>query len=229
MWRPPINVIESPELHNRSTVFADRKDAGNELADLLGDYRGSDALVAAIPAGGVPIGAVVSKTLQLAFDVLVVSKMTLPWNTEAGYGAMSSDGTVRVNQALVGTIGLDADAVDGGIEITRKKVAKRELQYHELITPKSFKNKTVIIVDDGIASGFTLQVAIESARNRNAKEVIVAVPTGHSASIERIAKECDKLYCVNIREGFRFAVADAYKHWTDVSEDEVRNLLLQAR
>lgn len=227
MWHPPVNVTENPELRNRSTVFAERTDAGNQLAKLMHEWRNRDAVVAAIPAGGVPVGIAVSQALELPFDVLVVSKMTLPWNSEAGYGAMAADGTVQVNQALVAATGLDADAVDNGIEVTRKKVAQREQRYRELVPQHTFQDKSVILVDDGLASGFTMRVAIESTRNRKAEKVIVAVPTGHHTAIERVARNCDRLYCANIREGFRFAVADAYRHWSDVSETEVVDLLKQ--
>ena len=227
MWHPPINVTENSELRNRSAVFADRTDAGKQLAELMRRWRKRDAIVAAIPAGGVPVAIAVSQELGLPFDVLVVSKMTLPWNTEAGYGAMAADGTVQVNQALVASTGLDNDAVENGIEVTRKKVAQREQRYRELVPQHTFQDKSVILVDDGLASGFTMRVAIESTRNRKAEKVIVAVPTGHNTAIERVAKDCDQLYCANIREGFRFAVADAYQHWADVSETEVVNLFKQ--
>lgn len=228
MWHPPVNVVENPDLRNHAAVFIDRVDAGKQLAALLHDWRGRDAIVIAIPAGGVPLGIVVAKELGLPFNVMVVSKMTLPWNTEAGYGAMAADGTVQVNQALVAATGMDADAVENGIELTRKKVAQREQHYRQLIAARPLRHKSVILVDDGLASGFTLRVAIDSARARHAGDIVVAVPTGLHISIDRVARECDRLYCVNIREGLRFAVADAYRQWTDVSEEEVVELLKQA-
>ena len=229
MWQPPVNVTENPALHNRGPVFTDRLDAGTQLAKLLSDRQDSDAIICAIPAGGVPVGIAVARELALTFDVLVVSKMTLPWNTEAGFGAMATDGTSLLNLELVDATGLDNDEITRATDATRAKVARREKHYREIIRKQDLANRAVILVDDGLASGFTLRVAIESAKNQNAKHIAVAVPTGHSASVESVATECDWLFCANVREGLRFAVADAYRQWTDVSEDEVVQLLEQVR
>ena len=227
MWHPPANVTEDPALHNRGPVFTDRIDAGKQLAALLSGRHKSDAIVCAIPAGGVPVGITVARELALTFDVLVVSKMTLPWNSEAGFGAMTTDGTSMLNRALIDAIGLDKNAINDATDSTRAKVLRREKNYREIIGKQDMTNREVILVDDGLASGFTLRVAIESARSQKAKHVVVAVPTGHSASVELIAAECDWLVCANVREGMRFAVADAYQQWTDVSEGEVVQLLEQ--
>jgi putative phosphoribosyl transferase len=227
MWQLPANVTENPALHNRGPVFDDRLDAGTQLAKLLPDRQGSDAIICAIPAGGVPVGIAVARELALRFDVLVVSKMTLPWNTEAGFGAMAADGTSLLNQELVDTTDLDNDAITRATDSTRAKVLRREEHYHQVIPKQGLANREVILVDDGLASGFTLRVAIESAKSQKAKHIAVAVPTGHSASVERVAALCDQVYCANVREGMRFAVADAYREWTDVSEEEVVQLLEQ--
>lgn len=227
MWQPPANVTENPALHNRGPVFDDRLDAGTQLAKLLPDPQGSDAIICAIPAGGVPVGIAVARELSLTFDVLVVSKMTLPWNTEAGFGAMAVDGTSRLNQELVDATGLGSDAVTRATELTREKILRREKHYRQIIPKQGLANREVILVDDGLASGFTLRVAIESAKNQKAKHIAVAVPTGHSLSVEAVAALCDRVYCANVREGMRFAVADAYREWTDVSEEEVARLLEQ--
>jgi putative phosphoribosyl transferase len=225
MWHPPNNVTENPALRNRGPVFRNRSDAGKQLSDLLSEWRNSDAIVCAIPAGGVPVAVEVSRSLALPLDVLVVSKMTLPWNTEAGFGAMAADGTALINEELVKATGLDPVAMDRRTELTRTKVTAREKHYHQLIPTIEMTGKDVILVDDGLASGFTLRVAIASARARNVASVIVAVPTGHSTSVEHVAQECDRLYCANVREGMRFAVADAYETWADVSEEKVIDLL----
>ncbi len=100
MWTPPANVSETASLHNRASVFRDREDAGRQLASLLPEYRDSDALVLAIPAGGVPVAAALAAELRLPLNVLVVSKITLPWNSEAGYGAVAADGSYQINDAL---------------------------------------------------------------------------------------------------------------------------------
>ncbi len=225
MWHPPGNLSENPALHNRGQVFRDRADAGMQLGELLDDWRGSEAIVCAIPAGGVPVAFEMALQLRLHLDVLVVSKMTLPWNSEAGFGAMTADGVSLLNNELIRAIGLTQAQIQARTVKTSNKVAQRERRYHQLIARQDLSGQDVILVDDGLASGFTLRVAIMSARKQKARTVMVAVPTGHSTSVERVAPECDHLYCINVREGLRFAVADAYETWTDVSEEEVIALL----
>ncbi len=227
MWRPADNVTEMKSLHNRAFVFRDRAHAGQMLASLLEDFRDSSAIVAGVPAGGVPVAATIATELRLTLNVLVVNKITFPWNAEAGYGAVAADGTYKINEALINQIRLDQTAIKQGIRKTTAKVVRREQQFGKIIGNSQLMGKTVIIIDDGLASGFTMRVAIASARNQQAEKIIVAVPTGHSSAVLDVAQECDHLYCANIREGLRYAVAEAYEHWCDVSEDEVVTVLTQ--
>jgi len=119
------NFFEIPDLRNQVGVFRDREHAGKVLGDMLKEYKNTDAVVFAIPAGGVPVGAVIATKLQLPFEVAVVSKITLPWNTEAGYGAVAFDGTIRLNEGIISRLGLKDDVVQEGIEETLNKVKKR--------------------------------------------------------------------------------------------------------
>lgn len=221
-------VIELPELRNRSRVFRDRAHAGEVLAGMLAAYRGSDALVLGIVAGGVPVAATLAHILGLTLDVAVVSKITLPWNTERGYGAVAYDGTVRLNEALVRQMGLGAAEVDKGIARTREKVRDRLQRFH-MGRPPELTGRVAVLVDDGLASGFTLLTAIAAVRNGQPSRLLVAVPTGHGESVQRIADEIDALYCANVRTANAFAVADAYEHWSDVSEEEALALLQTAQ
>lgn len=219
------NFFDLPELRNQVDVFRDREHAGEVLGDMLAQYRNTDAVVFAIPAGGVPVGAALAVKLQLPLEVAVVSKITLPWNTEAGYGAVAFDGTVRLNTEMVSRLGLTDDIVRYGIEETRNKVRKRVAEFRSGKPPLQVASRPVILVDDGIASGFTMLVAVEALRKAGANQVIIAVPTGHLEAIERVAPNVDVLYCANLRSGWAFAVADAYEKWTDVSEEEVIEIL----
>lgn len=225
MWIPPTNVSETTSLHNRASIFRDRDDAGRQLASLLPDYRDSDALVLAVPAGGVPVAVALAEELHLPLNVLVVSKITLPWSTEAGYGAVAADGTCQINDKVVEQARLDEATVNSGISKTKAKVAKRANTFFDITGHHDLTDRIIIIVDDGLASGFTLRVAIESAKNQKAKEIIVAVPTGYATSVIAVADQCDHFYCANVREGMRYAVADAYEKWSDVSEEEVITML----
>jgi predicted phosphoribosyltransferase len=183
------------------------------------------ALVLAIPAGGVPVGAAIAGRLGLALDVAVVSKITLPWNTEVGYGAVAFDGTVRLNQGLLATTRLTDADVSRGVAATTDKVKQRVSRFRGAGPAPDFGGRTAILVDDGLASGFTMRVAVEALRNCGAEAIVVAVPTGPVDPVRSIAAEADEVYCANVREGHPFAVADAYRNWRDVTEDEAAAIL----
>jgi putative phosphoribosyl transferase len=218
-------IWEIPELRNRTKVFRDREHAGMVLVDMVSDYKDKNAIVMGIPAGGIPVAAVLARELSLELDVAVVSKVTLPWNSEAGYGAVSWEGTVRLNQDLVSRIGLSKDEIHKGIEETREKVERRVKLFRGGKIWPYLGEKTVILVDDGIASGFTILVAVMALKNMDVGELIVAVPTASPDSLNRLSTEVEDIYCPNIRGGWTFAVADAYQEWRDVNEDEVLRIL----
>jgi putative phosphoribosyl transferase len=213
-------IIERPELRDRVRVFRDRQHAGKVLVEMLDTYRQSDAIVLAIPAGGVPVAAVIAEKLKIPLDVAVVSKITLPWNTEAGYGAVAFDGTMRLNEDLVPRLGLTEEQIGQGIEQTTQKVIRRVKRFRGNRPFPDLAKRQVILVDDGLASGFTMLVAIEALRKAGARQLCVAVPTAHASSLPRMAQEVEAIYCANIRSGFSFAVADAYEAWTDIAEEE---------
>jgi predicted phosphoribosyltransferase len=223
--RSAPTVFDIPELRDRVRVFRDRAHAGQVLADMLEAYRQQDSVVFGIPAGGVPVGAVIAVQLGLPFDVAVVSKITLPWNSEAGYGAVAFDGTVMLNDKLLSRLGLTEDEVRKGIEQTSTKVEHRVNRLRGQQSFPDLSERPVILVDDGLASGFTMRVAVEALCKAGADHMIVAVPTGHSGSVEGITSEVEAVYCPNIRGGWRFAVADAYEQWSDVNEGEVVKIL----
>ena len=219
------NVFDLPEMRNRGQVFRDRIHAGDVLAWMLSALRGTDALILAIPAGGVPVASEVAKKLSLSLDLAVVSKITLPWSTESGYGAVAFDGSVRLNQELIAVLGLRPEAVQDGITRTKEKVERRLRQLRGDPYLPDLRHRTIILIDDGLASGFTLLTAVEAIRRLAADKIIVAIPTGHANAAARIAAEVDSLYCPNIREGMSFAVADAYEQWTDVDEATVVEIM----
>jgi predicted phosphoribosyltransferase len=213
-------IIELPGLRDRLQVFRDRTHAGEILAGMLEDYRSSQTLVMAIPAGGIPVAAALARMLILPLDVAVVSKITLPWNTEVGYGAVAFDGTTRLNRDLLPRLRLSEQEIEAGKAATAGKVEGRVDRFRGSRPYPDFTKEKVILVDDGLASGFTLLVGVEALKKSGAREIIVAVPTGSSSTVQRVAAEVDRLYCANIRGGWSFAVADAYERWTDVAEEE---------
>ena len=219
------NVVELPELRERIAVFRNRDHGGEILTKMLAEFTDGDATIMAIPAGGVPVAKVMAERLNLNLDLAVVSKITLPWNTEVGYGAVAYDGTMRLNDNLVARLRLTEEQIQEGIDKTLKKVANRVKNLRGVGTLGDFSGQQAILVDDGLASGFTMRVAIEALKKAGVGSLSVAVPTGHEKSIERIAGEVDALYCANVRGGFNFAVAEAYLKWSDVSEEEVAAIM----
>jgi predicted phosphoribosyltransferase len=221
----PSNIIDLPELRDQTRVFQDRTHAGRVLTRMLAAHDHLSGIILAIPAGGVPVAMVMAEKLGLDFDVAVVSKITLPWNTEAGYGAVAFDGTVQLNEDLIGRVNLTAEDVDKGIEKTKIKVERRVTTLRDKQPFPDLKHRSAILVDDGLASGFTMQTAVTAVRNAGAGRIVVAVPTGHLQSVEMIAREVEVLYCANIRGGYTYAVAGAYRIWSDVGEEDVAKMM----
>lgn len=220
-----MNIYDLAHLRNKTRVFRGRVHAGEVLADMIKPRVFDDAIVFGIPAGGVPVGAAIANKLGMLFDVAVVSKITLPWNTEAGYGAVAFDGTVRLNKGLMARLNLADEGIEDGMKKTMAKVQRRvEMLRGDRPFP-DLRNRSSILVDDGLASGFTMLTAIAALRNVGAEDLTVAVPTGHTNSVNRLAPVAERLFCANIRSGWSFAVADAYQRWYDLDETEILEIL----
>lgn len=224
--KPELLTEES--YRNRTHVFADRHDAGRKLADILSDYRDSNSIVLAVPSGGVPVALEIAKSLRLQLDLVLVRKVQIPWNTEAGFGALDPDGEFILNQELLGRLGLSSDEIDIQIKKTRDILKKRERLFRRGRPFPDVRDRTVIIADDGLASGYTMFAAVDFLKKRGPKKVVVAVPTGSRRTVELMLRKTDTLACLNIRSGFTFAVADAYRKWHDLSDGEVLSLLREA-
>jgi len=222
-------LVENKALNGRTGVFADRSAAGSVLAGMLLQIPMTSPMVLAIPAGGVPVAVPLAKALKAPLDVAVVSKVTFPWNSEAGYGAVAFDGSWQLNQALVSRSGLGEREVQQGLTATRAKVLRRVAAFRGQRPFPKLNDHTVIVVDDGLASGFTLLTAVAALRRAGADQLLLAVPTGHSDAVRRLAGHVEALYCANLRSGPSFAVADAYRSWQDVTEAEALLLMEQAQ
>jgi predicted phosphoribosyltransferase len=216
----PIDVVivERRELRGLERVFRDRSHAGLVLAEMLSEFSGSNGVVLAVPAGGVPVAVEVARELGLALDVVVVSKITLPWNTEAGYGAVAADGTVAVNRTLAARVGLGEHDIEAGVAATREKVERRSTRFRGDESWPPMTARPVIVIDDGLASGYTMMVALRALQSFEPGQLIVAVPTAPADTVDRVAERVDAVYCANIRSRRPYAVADAYELWRDVPE-----------
>jgi len=224
----PPKIFDLPKLRNRVRVFRDRTSAGKVLASMLEEYRGSDAMVMGIPAGGMAVAVEIAEDLHLPLDIAVVSKITLPWNSEAGYGAIAFDGTVILNEELLSRLNLSDQEIQTGIKKTEQKVSRRVTMFRG-DRPFPDLKRPIILVDDGLASGFTLRVAMKALRQNGATNIILAVPTAHSESMQTVLEEVEAIYCPNLRSGLSFAVADAYEQWSDLDEQEVARILREFR
>ena len=220
-------LYDIPALRQKTGVFRDRRHAGQVLADMLHDWRDSKALVLAIPSGGMPVAVEIAGTLKLALDVAVVSKILLPWTTESGFGAVGFDGSVWLNQEYVNYYRLDKPTIKAQTEAALDKVQRRVQLFRGDRPWPDLQSRTVVVVDDGIAAGSTMRVAVQALRNSGAVQITVVVPTGHEESLVGITEGSNALYCANIRSGQQFAVAAAYQYWDDVDEIEAEKMLAE--
>jgi putative phosphoribosyl transferase len=216
------SIIDDPRLRDKRFVFSDRHDAGKKLGFFLTSRPLlQEPVVIAIPAGGVPVGVEIARILRAPLSLAIVRKIQVPGNTEAGFGAVSWDGHVLINEQLRNTLGLSQNEVDTAIAATRRNIRDRIARFATGRPFPDLTKKCVILTDDGLASGYTMLAAVTSIRTMNPQRVIVAIPTSSASSAERIAREVDEVLCLNIRTGQRFAVAEAYRHWYDLDDREV--------
>lgn len=221
----PDNVRDLLELRQKTGVFADRREAGRMLAGLLAGEDLAAPLLLAIPAGGVPVAVAAARLLGWPLAPAVVSKIVLPWNNEAGFGAVAWDGSLLLNRELLPKLGLSEEEIAAGVAATRRKVADRVARLTGSAGFPVLAGRTAVLVDDGLASGFTMLAAVAALRQAGAEKTVVAVPTAHLDAVRLVAVQVDLVCCVNLRSGFSFAVAAAYRQWADVAEGEVERLL----
>ena len=216
-------------VYEAKPYFRDREDAGRKLAEKLEPYRGVNPFVLAIPHGGIPVAVEVAKGLGACLDVIVVRKIPIPSNTEAGYGAVADDGTILLNEPLVKQLELTSQQIQHHARRIKDEIDKRITIYRGNKSLPSLEQKTVFIIDDGLASGFTMLAAIESARRRKAGKVIVSVPVASSSAYHLVGEKADELISLIVAETPYFAVASFYHHWNDLSEKEAIDYLEQWR
>lgn len=219
------NLIEEISLRDRLYVFENRDDAGRLLAEKLIKYKSSDAIVFGIPSGGVPVASEIANTLNLQMDLIIVRKIQMPYNPEAGFGAIGPGGEIILNEGLLNQLCLTEEEIKAQIKKTMDVIKKRNQLFRGEKPFPDLKDKIVIVVDDGLASGYTMLAAIKFIKRKIPQKIIVAVPTGSDRTVSFILPEIDELICLNVRSRFPFAVADAYKKWYDISDEEVLDII----
>ncbi len=218
-------LIEKVSLRNKLHVFEDRTEAGSLLAEKLIQYRDSDGIVLGIPSGGVPVAREIAAALHLPMDLMIVRKLQIPYNPEAGFGAMGLDGEIILNEGLLSQLGLTEDEIREQAKKMEEVIKRRNLIFRGGRPFPSLKEMVVILVDDGLASGYMMLAAVRSVKRKTPKKIIVAVPTASKRTVELILPEVDELICLNVRHGISFAVADAYRNWYDLSDEEVLSII----
>jgi predicted phosphoribosyltransferase len=205
--------------------FQDRVEAGEQLAERLQRYADrDDVMVLALPRGGVPVGYEVAGALRLPFDVFVVRKLGVPGHEELAMGAIASGGVRLVNQDVVNALGIPDRVIDSVAKTEQAELARRERLYRDTRPPANLTNKTVILVDDGLATGSTMRAAVQAVRQQHPARVIVAVPVGAAETCSELDREADEVVCVRMPEPF-VAVGLWYRDFTPTSDNEVRALL----
>jgi putative phosphoribosyl transferase len=210
----------STELTEARILFENRIDAGRQLASLLSTYAHQKVVVIAIPNGGVPLAMEIATALGADLEVLVCRKLALPTNPEGGLGAVAEDGTMVLNQDVIERDGISREQVEYEAEKVKANVRERSLKYKGEVAPARLVGKTAIIVDDGLASGITMKVAVESVRHRRPREVVAAVPVASATGYRLAASVADKVVTCATASQTRFYLADFYRNWRDIADDE---------
>jgi putative phosphoribosyl transferase len=216
----------NPNKALKMIVYNDRTEAGQVLAREMSRMNfETKPVVLAIPNGGIPVGVEIAKTLDAGLDAIIVRKLQVPGNTEAGFGALTSQGALLLNDRLVRSIGLNQHQIDIVVKRTQSQIDSRKEDYHGLIGIINPSGKDVILVDDGLASGYTMRAAVQSVRSVGPTSITVAVPTSSRSAADLVGAEVESLICPRIESGFIFAVANAYRNWYDVPDSEVIEIL----
>ncbi len=218
-------LIEDRSLRDKLFVFKNRKEAGKLLSKNLSGYKNTGSIVLAIPSGGVSVGVEIARALMLSLDVVIVRKIQLPFNTEAGFGAVEPDGKAIFNEELLRRLELPEEEVERQIHKTKDNIKLRNERFRKGQNFPSIKKRPVIIVDDGLATGYTMLAAIDFVKRQEPQKVVVAVPTGSKETVDTILTHVDELLCLNVRSGYTFAVAEAYENWYDLEDEEVISIL----
>jgi putative phosphoribosyl transferase len=209
-------------MNPQPVLYQDRVDAGKKLGRELKKINPKDAIVLAIPSGGVPVGKEVAEILGLLLGLIIVRKIQYPWTTESGFGAMAADGTVYLQPDAQN---LSPETIRVQVEKTQKEVIRREKEFDRWIN-KNFAEKTVILVDDGLAAGSTMMAAVLSVKKQNPKKIIVAIPTASADATDLIKPKVNELVSLYTHpKNLPFAVASSYKNWHDLDTGEVKSIL----
>jgi predicted phosphoribosyltransferase len=211
-----------------SMVFKDRVDAGGLLAGFLTHYANrSDVLVLGLARGGVPVACEVARTLRVPFDVFLVRKLGVPGHEELAMGAIADGPTRVINEDIVHELRIPIEAIERETRYETAELQRREHMYRDGEPPPSVSGLTVILVDDGLATGFSMRVAVSALRPRQPARIVVAVPVASPEGCEMLRAQADEVICARVPRPFG-AVSMAYENFSQTTDEEVREFLARA-
>ena len=206
-------------------LFKDRHEAGRILAQHLAEYKDRpDVLVLGLPRGGVPVAYEVSKALHVPMDILVVRKVGVPGFRELAMGAVASNNTLILDRTLIQELGITPDAVTSAVNKAKDELDHQETQYRQGRNPPEIRGKTIILIDDGLATGSSMRAAIEAVRAKNAATIVVAVPLSAKQTFDALRETADRIVCAETPEPFE-AVGLWYENFGPTSDEEIHKLL----
>lgn len=216
------------DLASRVTVLKDREEAGERLAERLERLRSRHPVVLALPRGGVVVGFEIARRLGVPLDVLIVRKVGAPENPEYGLGALVEDGTQLIDEQRVRSAGYSPHDLEPTIREELAEIRRRAAAYRGGGALADVRGRTVILVDDGVATGVTLRAAIRAVRSKGPERIVVALGVAPRDTIHQLEREADEVVVLAAPELF-FAVGEWYRHFDQVSDDEVQRLLRRSR
>ncbi|MFW5975816.1 MAG: phosphoribosyltransferase [Alkalispirochaetaceae bacterium] len=206
-------------------IFSDRRSAGKELAKALeGALSAREAVVLGLPRGGVPVAYEVALALGIPLDILVIRKLGAPGHPELAIGAVGSGGVRVLNERIIRSLGVREGTVERIAQEERRRVEEKEAFLRGEREAVPLKGKSVILIDDGLATGASMWAAVTTVRAKEPRQVIVAVPVAPPETVEQLRQEVDRVVCLNAPAGFS-AVGEWYHHFDQTSDQEVRKLL----
>jgi predicted phosphoribosyltransferase len=206
--------------------YRDRCEAGEILAEVLRRYEGKEVVVLAVPRGGVPVALPVVRELQCEMDLIIPRKIGAPHQPEVALGAVCEDGEVLLNPHLVQSLGVSDSYINQASNVEVNEIKRRLSVYRGSRPPVNIAGRTVIVIDDGVATGFTITAALQSVARRSPAELILAVPVAPQDTIKTLAREVDTVICPLQPEIF-YAVGQFYKNFKQLSDEDVRDMLQQ--
>ncbi len=208
-----------------SRLYKDRYDAAKQLIPKLKKYKeNKDAIILAIPRGALEMGAVLRDELKIPLDIVVTKKIGAPGNDEYAIGSVAPDGSVQVNQDVVSGYDIPQSYIDDEAKGLKHMIKRRYEDYRGDPNPPDLKGKIVIVVDDGIATGFTTLAAVKYIRSQKPKKIVLATPVAATDSHDKLQKEVDEMICLDVRDDF-FAVGQFYDEFSQVEDEDAKKLL----